>query len=85
MDEVVLGRKGPMGVRDVLSFGGEEAVESASSTRLLGVDRDHQCRCLEPTVGTLEEISSEGNWEPGNGPAAWGVLHTYGGPTACVE
>ena len=85
VDQVVLGRKGPMGVRDILSFGGEEAVESASSTRLLGVDRDHQCRCLESTVGTLEEIPSEGNWEPGNSTTTWDALHAYGGPTACVK
>ena len=85
MDEVVLGGEGSMGVRDILSFGGEEAVESASFTRLLGVDRDHQRRCLESTVGTLEEISSEGNWEPGNSPTTWGALHTYGRTTACVK
>jgi hypothetical protein len=74
-----------MGIRDILSFGGEEIVESASFTRLLGVDRDHQCRCLESTVGTLEEISSEDNWEPGNSPTSRGALRTYGGSTVCVK
>ena len=85
MDKVVLGRKGSVGVRDILSFGGEEAVESASSTRLLGVDRNHQYCCLESTVGTLEEIPSKGNWEPGNSTTTWDAPHAYGGSTARVK
>ena len=85
VDEVVSERKGPMGIRDILSIGGEEDVESTSSTRVLGVDRNHQRRRMEPTVGTLEEIPSKGNWKPRNSPATCCALHTYGGPATCLE
>jgi hypothetical protein len=85
VDEVVLRRKGSMGVRDVLSIGGEEDVEPTSSTRVLGVDRNHQRRCMESTAGTLKEISSKGDREPRNNPTARGALHTYRGPATCVK
>ena len=64
MDEVVSRREGPMGVCDILPIGGKENVESPSSTRVLGVDRDHQRRRVEPAAGTLEKISPKGNREP---------------------
>ena len=85
MDEVVLERKGPVGVRNILSTGGEEDMEPTGSGRVLGVNRNHQRRRMEPTVGTLEEISSKGNWKPRNSPTARGALHTYGGPATCVR
>ena len=85
MDKVVFERKGPVGVRDILSTGGEEDVEPTGSTRVLGIDRNHQRRRMEPTVGTLEEISSKSNWKPRDSPAARGALHTYGGPATYVK
>lgn len=74
-----------MGVRNILLIGGEEDVESTGFARVLGVDRNHQCRRMESTVGTLEEISSKGNWEPRNGPTTHGAPYAYGGSAACVK
>jgi len=74
-----------MGVRDILSIGGEEDMEPTGSTRVLGVDRNYQRCRMEPTVGTLEEISSQDNWKPRNSLATRGALHAYGGPATCVK
>ena len=74
-----------MGVCDILPIGGEEDVESAGSTRVLGVDRDRQCRRVESTIGTLEEIPSKDNREPRNSSTAYGALHAYGGSATCVK
>jgi len=85
VDKVVLRRKGSVGVRGVLSIGGEEEMESTGSTRVLGVDRNHQCRGMESAVGTLEEISPQGNWEPRNNPTTHSAFHAYGSSASCVK
>lgn len=74
-----------MDVCDILFIGGEEDMESAGSTRVLGIDRNHQCRRMESTVGTIEEISPEDNWEPRNSPTTHGALHTHGESATCVK
>jgi len=85
VDKMVLRGKGSVGIRGVLSIGGEEDMESTGSTRILGVDRNHQCRRMESAVGTLEEISSKGNWEPRYSPTTRGALHAYGSSASCVK
>ena len=74
-----------MGICDILSIGGEEDVESTSFTRVLGLDRNHQCRRVESTIGTLEEISSKDNREPRNSSTTYGALHAYRGEATCVK
>ena len=85
MDKVVFGRKRPVDVRDILSIGGEKDMESTGFTRVLGIDRNHQCRRVESTAGALEEISSKNDWEPRNDPAARGTLHACGGSATYVK
>ena len=85
MDKVVLRRKGSMGVRDILSIGGKEAMESTGFTRVLGIHRNHQRRCMESAACTLEEISSKNDWEPRNYPTTHRGLHTCGGPATYVK
>jgi hypothetical protein len=74
-----------MDIRDILSIGGEENVEPPGFARVLGVDWDHQCRCMESTVGALEKISSEGNWELRNSPTTHGLFYPCGGTSICVK
>lgn len=74
-----------MGICNILSIGGEEDVESTSFTRVLGLDRNHQCRRVESTVGTLEEISPKNNREPRNNPTARGALHPCGSSATRVK
>ena len=85
MGEVVLGRKGPMGVCDILPVGGEEDVESTGFTGVLDIDRNRQRRHVESAVGTLQEISSKSNRESRNVPTTRGVPRAHGGPTTHVK
>lgn len=78
MDEMVLRRKGPVGVCSVLSVGGKEEVESPGPPRVLGVDWNHQRCRVESTAGTFEKIPSKGHWEPRNSPTTYGVFLPYG-------
>jgi len=74
-----------MGVRDILPIGGEEVLEPTCFTRVLGVDRNHQCRRVESTVGTLKEVSSKGNWEPRTSPTTRGAAYAPGGSAPRVK
>lgn len=74
-----------MGVCDILPIGRKEDVESTGSTRVLGFNRDRQCRRVESTIGTLEEISSKDNREPRNSSTTYGALHAYRGEATCVK
>lgn len=85
MDEVVLGRKGPMGVCDILPVGGEEDVESARFTGVLDIDRDCQRCRMESAASALEEISSKGNRESRSEPTIRGAPNTHGDPATHVE
>ena len=77
MDEVVFGRKGPMGVCNILPVGREEDVESAGFTGVLDIDRNRQCRRMESAVGALEKIPSKSDRESRNVPTTGGALHAH--------
>lgn len=74
-----------MGVRDILSIGGEEDVESPGFTRVLGVDRNHQCRCVESTVSALQKISSKDDREPRICSTTRDAFHPCGGTATSVK